>query len=118
MFCFPACDGGLGHFFSWNEYSGETHEGIIHWQGTYRWNELGASYTGTFQWGNFTGTGRIEWSDGSSDEGDVVNGVRDGHGIYRKSGRAGLSMRVIGAMDTSTNAVYVTLVSRAATITM
>jgi hypothetical protein len=76
-------------FFNGNRYSGEMHEGIIHGHGTYTWASLGASYTGSFQWGTFTGTGRIEWRDGSSYEGDVVDGVRHGHGIYRKSGDDG-----------------------------
>jgi hypothetical protein len=70
-------------------FFGEIHEGIIHGQGTYKWAELGAQYTGTFQWGNFIGTGRIEWKDSSSYEGDVVNGVRHGHGVYRKAGPKG-----------------------------
>lgn len=72
-------------FFSGNTYKGEMHEGIIHGQGEYTWTELGARYTGTFNWGNFTGTGRIEWKDGSTYEGNVVNGIRNGQGIYRRS---------------------------------
>lgn len=70
-------------FFSGNEFSGEMHEGIIHGQGKYTWTDLGASYTGSFNWGSLSGTGRIEWKDGSSYEGGVLNGIRNGQGIYR-----------------------------------
>ena len=73
-------------FFSGNEYHGEINEGIIHGNGTYKWTELGATYTGTFSWGNFTGVGRLEWKDGSTYEGSVVNGIRHGQGVYRKGG--------------------------------
>ncbi|OHT05761.1 hypothetical protein TRFO_26441 [Tritrichomonas foetus] len=73
-------------FFSGNTYQGEMHEGIIHGQGEYTWTDLGAKYSGTFNWGNFTGTGRIQWKDGSTYDGNVVNGIRNGQGTYRRAG--------------------------------
>lgn len=69
-------------FFSGNEYKGEIKEGIIHGYGTYKWSEIGAEYTGTFNWGTLTGTGQITWKDGSTYVGTVVNGIRSGRGKY------------------------------------
>ena len=69
-------------FFSGNTYTGHTEEGIIHGDGTYVWTGDGTRYTGSFKWGCFTGTGRIEWKDGSWYEGDIRNGVREGCGVY------------------------------------
>ena len=74
-------------FFSGNTYRGEVREGIIHGDGEYAWADLGARYTGSFSWGNFTGRGRLQWRDGSTYDGDVVNGVREGFGVYRRCSR-------------------------------
>ncbi|KAH0789415.1 radial spoke head 10 B-like isoform X3 [Histomonas meleagridis] len=81
----PVVDGKI-IFFSGNEYEGEMQNGIIHGNGTYKWADLGITYTGTFNWGDFTGKGKITFNDGSSYEGEIVNGVRNGTGTYRKNG--------------------------------
>ena len=73
-------------FFSGNTYKGEMKEGIIHGDGEYHWRDLGATYTGSFNWGKLTGRGQIKWKDGSTYDGDVVNGVREGNGTYRSAG--------------------------------
>lgn len=69
-------------FFSDNTYDGEIRDGIIHGHGTYIWTKSGTRYTGTFDWGSFTGVGKVEWKDGSWYEGSIKNGVRDGKGVY------------------------------------
>ncbi|KAF8565987.1 hypothetical protein P879_01891 [Paragonimus westermani] len=65
-----------------NLYEGELRNGLLHGKGKFTWSEDGVCYTGDFSNNEISGTGRIEWPDGSYYEGEVVRGMRHGQGTY------------------------------------
>jgi hypothetical protein len=61
---------------------GTTMEGA----GTYSWAEAGVTYKGDFVGSAATGGGTYSWADGCKYEGELVAGVRHGHGVLTGKG--------------------------------
>jgi len=49
---------------------------------TYTWRTTGVKYEGPFVASHINGNGKFSWPDGSTYEGELVNGKRHGEGIY------------------------------------
>uniref|UniRef100_A0A1I8IR50 DUF4806 domain-containing protein n=1 Tax=Macrostomum lignano TaxID=282301 RepID=A0A1I8IR50_9PLAT len=61
---------------------GEFYHGTMHGKGKYTWTATGMVYEGDFYCNQITGVGKYTWDDGSSYDGQVVQGVRHGVGVY------------------------------------
>merc|ERR1711998_295975 len=69
-------------------YEGEWFEGRKHGHGILRFSDLrmfhdcGSEYEGEWLHGEMTGRGERRWKDGSSYTGQVLEGEREGQGVY------------------------------------
>uniref|UniRef100_A0A1I8JBR1 Radial spoke head 10 homolog B n=1 Tax=Macrostomum lignano TaxID=282301 RepID=A0A1I8JBR1_9PLAT len=73
---------GFMEFANGNLYEGEFYHGTMHGKGKYTWTATGMVYEGDFYCNQITGVGKYTWDDGSSYDGQVVQGVRHGVGVY------------------------------------
>lgn len=73
---------GFSKFRNGNTYQGEFKEFKIHGRGEYSWTGLGVTYDGQFEDNQMRGEGRYAWPDGSVYEGQVLDGLRHGHGVF------------------------------------
>ncbi|GAB5355148.1 hypothetical protein AAMO2058_000181400 [Amorphochlora amoebiformis] len=65
-----------------DSYNGEFAHGLFHGKGRYLWAKTGVVYDGEWNMCKIQGKGRYDWPDGSWYEGGVLNGLRDGYGIF------------------------------------
>lgn len=73
---------GSSKFKNGNAYSGSFVTRAMSGKGEYTWTALGIKYKGEFEQNRLKGKGVYEWPDGSSYIGDVLDGLRDGYGVY------------------------------------
>eukprot|EP00002_Diphylleia_rotans_P031496 TRINITY_DN6545_c0_g1_i3.p1 TRINITY_DN6545_c0_g1~~TRINITY_DN6545_c0_g1_i3.p1 ORF type:complete len:591 (+),score=98.79 TRINITY_DN6545_c0_g1_i3:47-1819(+) len=72
---------GLAKFRGGAVYQGNFKEGRMHGHGSYTWPD-GTLYEGDFEENNIQGDGKYSWPDGSTYQGKLVNGLRDGYGVF------------------------------------
>ncbi|KAJ3340068.1 hypothetical protein HDU93_007410 [Gonapodya sp. JEL0774] len=68
------------------QYSGSWKTGMMEGRGCYKWDD-GTVYEGTFSGNRMTGSGIYRWSDGSSYRGGVRDGLRNGNGVFTCTSR-------------------------------
>eukprot|EP00118_Oscarella_pearsei_P008945 m.48715 g.48715 ORF g.48715 m.48715 type:complete len:512 (+) comp33913_c0_seq8:81-1616(+) len=72
---------GEAVFIGGHIYRGQFCNGVMHGKGIYTWND-GVQYEGDFEESTITGEGTYTWADGSKYTGHVVNGIRQGYGMF------------------------------------
>ncbi|XP_014674179.1 PREDICTED: radial spoke head 10 homolog B-like isoform X2 [Priapulus caudatus] len=77
---------GVALFCGGHKYEGHFKFGKMEGSGTYTWNEK-CIYEGDFTCNTITGRGKYIWPDGSTYEGEVLNGLRQGQGVFRSPTR-------------------------------
>jgi hypothetical protein len=84
-------------FLSGNKYQGHRRGLVMNGQGLYLWRDEQAIFKGEFNSNMPTGHGQYVWNDGSSFTGGIVQGQREGVGVF-----AAADIKVLNALSRDT----------------